>query len=534
MAHQRSAEQIGDLLPPRPALLARGEPSADGGRPLEPGLRASFEGRLGGSFSRLGAAPAGQLAVDPGGGHLEREAEAAGTRASAGGEGGARQDFSRVRVHTGGEAAGEADRLGARAFTVGRDVYFGAGQWAPGTPAGDRLLGHELAHVVQQGGSPGAIQRDKKKPGGESEGTWVPDEDGDLYYKTQKEAERRMEKLQEREPEGKFRVKSFERKGETFWRVEKLVKDKEKPKSPPEKPPAKKPPAGEEKPPEGAPPKEKKPPDKAEPPPTEEKPPPKEKQPPGKATEEKPDGGGGTKTGTTAPGKTGIGAGVTRTFALTFDDGPHVSPLGAGTNRTEKVLDTLLAKTIKGGFFVQTGVSFRGAHPTGKKLIERMGLEGHTVGVHTGGTADHELHTDAEKAGRLEGELKAGQSAISTITGTAPTFVRPPTGATDAAVLATYKKVGLTNLMWDMDVDKGADLPPATLKARIRSEMIKVRDRGWTLTTPSPKIVVLMHDIQKSTSANLADLIDHIKTTLEDITLDPVTKKKDTAAFAPP
>ncbi|HEX4953042.1 MAG TPA: DUF4157 domain-containing protein [Thermoanaerobaculia bacterium] len=517
MAHERSTESSGDLLPPRPAPLSRGEPSADGGRPLEPGLRASFESRLGGSFSRLGPAPAGQLAVDPGGGHLEREAEAAGTRAAAGGAGGARQDFSRVRVHAGADAAREADQLGARAFTVGSNVYFGAGQYAPGTPAGDRLLGHELAHVVQQGGNPGAIQREKKKPGGESEGTWVPDEDGDLYYKTQKEAERRLEKLQEREPEGKFRVRSFERKGETFWRVEQLVKDKEKPKAPPEKPP-------EKKPPEGKPPKEEKP------PPKEKEPPPKE--PPGKVTEEKPKGGAGTKT----PTKVGVGAGVTRTFALTFDDGPHVAALGKGTNLTENVLDTLKAKSIKGGFFVQTGVSFRGAHPTGQKLIERMAKEGHKVGVHTGGTKDHELHTEAEKAGRLEGELNAGKAAIKTATGADPGFVRPPTGAkaTNAAVLATYKKVGLTNLLWDIDVDQGADLPLATLKARIRSEMIAVRNRGWTLTTPSSKIVVLMHDIQKGTSNNLPDLIDHIKATLEDITLDPDTKKKDTAAFAPP
>lgn len=60
-------------------------------------------------------------------------------------------DFSRVRVHADGEAAAAARDLGARAFTVGQDVYFAAGEYRPETPGGRRLLAHELAHVVQGG-----------------------------------------------------------------------------------------------------------------------------------------------------------------------------------------------------------------------------------------------------------------------------------------------------------------------------------------------------------------------------------------------
>ena len=62
-------------------------------------------------------------------------------------------DFSRVRVHTDVQAADSARAVNALAYTVGRDVVFGAGQYAPGTAQGQRLLAHELAHVVQQGGS---------------------------------------------------------------------------------------------------------------------------------------------------------------------------------------------------------------------------------------------------------------------------------------------------------------------------------------------------------------------------------------------
>jgi hypothetical protein len=60
------------------------------------------------------------------------------------------QDFSGVRVHTGSTAAQLSDGLDARAFAVGRDVAFGAGEYRPGTIVGDALIAHELAHVVQQ------------------------------------------------------------------------------------------------------------------------------------------------------------------------------------------------------------------------------------------------------------------------------------------------------------------------------------------------------------------------------------------------
>ena len=61
-------------------------------------------------------------------------------------------DFSDVRVHTGPRAAAAARGLNARAFTTGRDVVFGADEYAPGTHAGAELLAHELTHVVQQRG----------------------------------------------------------------------------------------------------------------------------------------------------------------------------------------------------------------------------------------------------------------------------------------------------------------------------------------------------------------------------------------------
>ena len=85
---------------------------AAGARPLDPALRVFFEDRFG-------------------------------------------RDLHGVRIHTDQNAARAARGLAARAFTLGDDVFFGAGEFAPHSPAGRRLLAHELAHCVQQ--RPGAV-----------------------------------------------------------------------------------------------------------------------------------------------------------------------------------------------------------------------------------------------------------------------------------------------------------------------------------------------------------------------------------------
>lgn len=59
-------------------------------------------------------------------------------------------NFSHVRVHTDAQAAESAHAVNALAYTVGQDVVFGAGQYAPSSNTGKALLAHELTHVVQQ------------------------------------------------------------------------------------------------------------------------------------------------------------------------------------------------------------------------------------------------------------------------------------------------------------------------------------------------------------------------------------------------
>lgn len=142
--------------PPAVAPPSVHEVLASPGQPLDAPTRAFMEPRFGRYFP--GPPPAGSggyapLAVNQPGDAFEREAESVAGRvmALAPAAAGPSHDFARVRVHTGSAAAASAENVRARAYTVGSEIVFGAGQYAPGTDAGRTLLAHELAHVVQQG-----------------------------------------------------------------------------------------------------------------------------------------------------------------------------------------------------------------------------------------------------------------------------------------------------------------------------------------------------------------------------------------------
>ena len=81
------------------------------------------------------------------------------------------QDFGDVRVHRDARAAASARSVKATAYTVGRNVVFDAGRYAPATEPGARLLAHELAHVVQQREmAPRVARQPAGAAGGDAEG----------------------------------------------------------------------------------------------------------------------------------------------------------------------------------------------------------------------------------------------------------------------------------------------------------------------------------------------------------------------------
>ena len=74
-------------------------------------------------------------------------------------------DLSDVRVHTDDTADRLNRSVSARAFATGTDVYFAKGEYSPGSSAGDKLIAHELAHVVQQRGAPSGGPLSVSEPG---------------------------------------------------------------------------------------------------------------------------------------------------------------------------------------------------------------------------------------------------------------------------------------------------------------------------------------------------------------------------------
>jgi hypothetical protein len=147
-AADEAAERVVGMPDPGPALTSRSGPGSahGGGIPTVPDDELStVGGRLPSPAPRPAAQAAAVRALRGPGQPLPHSLEQ-GLSARFG------QDLDRVRVHTHPEARRAAAAAGARAFTVGHDIGFASGQYAPHTTHGRRLLAHELAHVLQQRG----------------------------------------------------------------------------------------------------------------------------------------------------------------------------------------------------------------------------------------------------------------------------------------------------------------------------------------------------------------------------------------------
>src|SRR4051794_38460668 len=121
------------------------------GRLLDAGVRATMASRFGPVHTR--ATRSGELTVNRPNDRWEQQADqmAEGAMRSP-----ANRDFghlfANVRIHDDALAAESARELHAQAYTVGNDIAFGAGRYAPHAAGGQHLLAHELAHTLQPGG----------------------------------------------------------------------------------------------------------------------------------------------------------------------------------------------------------------------------------------------------------------------------------------------------------------------------------------------------------------------------------------------
>ena len=139
--------------------LARQEDEAAAGE-VEPEVEDDSEPDVSGMPKRTAGSPATHLSesVVPGGAGRSLPAEVQTTMESGFGT-----SFDSVRIHTDSASARSASRIGALAYTVGNHIYFGAGQYAPSSESGSKLLAHELTHVLQQQRSGDKIATQKGK-----------------------------------------------------------------------------------------------------------------------------------------------------------------------------------------------------------------------------------------------------------------------------------------------------------------------------------------------------------------------------------
>jgi outer membrane protein OmpA-like peptidoglycan-associated protein len=157
------------------------------GRPLDAQTRAFMEPRFGHDLSRIKlradvAQPMrSDLVIGPANDPFEREADRIAERivgmpASETNREARRRDFGNVRIHTGATAARSARAIGASAYAVGQDIVFDAGQYAPHSFAGRRLIAHELTHVIQGEQGENAALRRREVGSNSSEQPVVPEE----------------------------------------------------------------------------------------------------------------------------------------------------------------------------------------------------------------------------------------------------------------------------------------------------------------------------------------------------------------------
>ncbi|MBX7444939.1 MULTISPECIES: polysaccharide deacetylase family protein [unclassified Arthrobacter] len=166
--------------------------------------------------------------------------------------------------------------------------------------------------------------------------------------------------------------------------------------------------------------------------------------------------------------------------ALTYDDGPDA-------RTTPQLLAILKEKNVHATFFMT------GSNAASNPAIARQVAEaGHAIGNHT---FSHPYLTKLSAAG-VRSEMDRTDAAIRAAVGSAPSFMRPPYGAADAAV---QRAVGKPLILWAVDSLDWQSKNPAVFVPKVLKEI-------------TPGAVVLMHDVDPTTIAGQQELITNLQT----------------------
>ena len=200
-------------------------------------------------------------------------------------------------------------------------------------------------------------------------------------------------------------------------------------------------------------------------------------------------------------------------FLLTFDDGPSASGYA---NPSRSVIQDLAQNPVLPGikaiFFLQTQAWRSGGSPRGRKTMEREHAAGHILAFHTATRwhSNHRLMNDED----LAQTLSLGAASIASITGTAPSLVRPPFWNYDKRTFAAYQHHGMHILLTDLSANDGKiwgfNASPRR-RANLLRQLSLVRERIALGELPTVDgvipVVVTFHDINRYTARHLPEYL---------------------------
>lgn len=240
-------------------------------------------------------------------------------------------------------------------------------------------------------------------------------------------------------------------------------------------------------------------------------------------------------------------------IVLTFDDGPHA----AEDSQTLLIAKELANQKCVGTFFVQTGISYRMANPTGSSIVSTLYKQGHLIGIHTGVpndrldhvnyvrrykmkawdvNGDKQITKEADGVNALESDLRSAKQKILLATGKGVSYVRATGGdrgdcTMKANINRIFSQLALKHVLWNVDSgdstrDANGKSPSAErILANLRDRIPKYKDKS--------ALVILFHDINAVTANHIAQIFQEIRKTVRSVgaTPDFVTTRAEMAAI---
>lgn len=217
-------------------------------------------------------------------------------------------------------------------------------------------------------------------------------------------------------------------------------------------------------------------------------------------------------------------------FLLSFDDGPAAyGPPSPTMSILDDLADNPLQPGIKAIFFLQTRATDAGGSIMGRQIMRQEWNEGHLLAFHTA-TAGHSNHRFLDPA-IFEQSLDDGIDDIRSITGMAPSLMRPPFWSFDKRTFAAYQKHGMHIVLTDLSANDGK-IWGVNFSLRRRSSMLHqladVRKQialgGMPVIDGSIPVIVTFHDINPYTARHMREYLQILMDSAHELQLPAAAK----------